>query len=64
MLTLNGKAYIFSTKPNEYIKINGEQIQKLKAYANISKSEKPSDLVLNLCDRGNALPSIHWEVNY
>lgn len=58
MLTLNDKAYIFSTKPNEYIKINEEQIQKLRAYANISKSEKPSDLVLNLCDRGNALPLV------
>lgn len=58
MLTLNDKAYIFSTKPNEYIKINDEQIQELKTYANLSKSEKPSDLMLNLCDRGNALPLV------
>ncbi len=58
MLTLNDKAYIFSTKPKEYIKINDEQIQELKTYANLSKSEKPSDLMLNLCDRGNALPLV------
>ena len=58
MLTINDKAYIFSTKPKEYIKINDEQIQELKTYANLSKSEKPSDLMLNLCDRGNALPLV------
>ena len=58
MVALNDKAYVFSTKPNEYAKLNNEQIQELKTYANLSKSEKPSDLMLYLCDRGNALPLV------
>ena len=58
MVTLKDKAYVFSTKPNEYVKLSNEQIQELKTYANFSKSEKPSDLVINLMYRGNALPLV------
>ena len=52
------KLYIFSTKPNSYMKLDKCELDELKKYANISKSEKPSDLMLNLCDRGNALPLV------
>lgn len=58
MLDIGNKAYLFSTKPNSYIKIDTNEIAELKEYANITKSEKPSDLMLYLCDRGNALPLV------
>lgn len=58
MVALKDIAYVFSTKPNEYAKLNKEEINELSTYANFSKSEKPSDLLLNLCDRGNALPLV------
>lgn len=58
LLGLGEKAYAFSTKPNVYEKLDKEELEKLSKYANISKSQKPSDLVLKLCDRGNALPLI------
>lgn len=51
-------SYVFSTKPNSYIKLNNEEFEKLRQYANLTKSEKPSDLMLYLCDRGNALPLV------
>ena len=50
--------YAFSVKPNSYIKLNKEEVNELSNYANISKSTRPSDLMLNLCDRGNALPLV------
>lgn len=58
MIKVGNKGYVFSTKPNEYAKLNEEEIKELSTYANFSKSEKPSDLLLNLCDRGNALPLV------
>lgn len=58
MLEVGEKMYVFSTKPNVYIKLNKEELKDLASYANISKSEKPSDLMLYLCDRGNALPLV------
>ena len=52
LLSLGDKAYALSTKPNVYKKLNKEETERLKEHAKISKSERPSDLVLNLCDRG------------
>ncbi len=51
-------AYAFSTKPNSFEKFTLEELEQLQKYANISKSERPSDLMLYLCDRGNALPLV------
>lgn len=56
LLQYGDKAYAFSTKPNVYVKLNGKDLEQLSQYSKLSKSEKPSDLVLNLCDRGNAVP--------
>lgn len=56
LLTCGKNAYVFSTKPNAYRKINEEEIKQISDYANISKSQKPSELVLQLCDKGNAVP--------
>lgn len=56
------KTYAFSTKPNEYVKLDKAEIEELRKYANISQSSKPSDLMLNLCDRGNALPLVFHPV--
>lgn len=58
MLELGEKIYVFSTKPNAYAKLSKEEVEELKNYVNISKSERPSDLMLYLCDRGNALPLV------
>lgn len=58
MLEVGEKIYVFSTKPNVYVKLNKEELKELASYTNISKSEKPSDLMLYLCDRGNALPLV------
>ncbi len=58
LLECGDKAYAFSTKPNAYVKLSKDQIEEIRRYANLSKSEKPSDLLLNLCDRGNALPLV------
>ncbi len=58
VLELGDNFYIFSTKPNEYKKLDKKQFEELSQYANISKSEKPTDLMLYLCDRGNALPLV------
>ena len=52
------KTYAFSTLASSYVKLNQEEIEELKEYANVSKSERPSDLMLYLCDRGNALPLV------
>ncbi len=58
MIELGNKVYLFSTKPNSYVKIDTSELEEIKEYANIAKSEKPSDLMLYLCDRGNALPLV------
>ncbi len=58
LLEVGDKIYAFSTKPNSYVKLDKSELEELSKYANISKSEKPSDLMLNLCDRGNALPLV------
>lgn len=58
LLETPDKVYAFSTKPNEYQKLSKEEMEELKEYSIVSKSQKPSDLVLKLCDRGNALPLI------
>ena len=50
--------YAFSTAANTYVKLDKEEFEELNDYAEISKAEKPSDLVLFLCDRGNALPLV------
>ena len=58
LLDTGNKVYVFSTLANEYAKLNQEEFNDLKEYSIVSKSEKPSDLVLGLCDRGNALPLV------
>lgn len=58
LLEAGNNIYAFSTKPNVYEKFNVQQLEEIGKYANISKSQRPSDLVLKLCDRGNALPLI------
>lgn len=57
-LEFGDKAYVFSTKPDSYVKLQASDLDEVKEYANLSKSEKPSDLLLMLCDRGNALPLV------
>ena len=51
-------AYAFSTKPNAYKKLSEKDLEELNKVAIITESQKPSDLVLLLCDRGNALPLV------
>lgn len=58
LLKLRSKMYAFSTKPKVYTKLNEDDFEELESYANLSKSKKPSDLMLYLCDRGNALPLV------
>lgn len=58
LLEMGDKIYGFSTKPNAYVKLDKSELKEISEYANISKSEKPSDLMLYLCDRGNALPLV------
>lgn len=58
VLECGDKAYAFSTKPNSYVKLPTSDLEEVRSYANLAKSEKPSDLLLMLCDRGNALPLV------
>ena len=58
LLEVGDKVYAFSTKPNSYAKLEKNELDEVNKYANISKSERPSDLMLYLCDRGNALPLV------
>ena len=51
-------AYAFSTKEGVYLKLTEEQFNKIRQEAIVTKSEKPSDLVLLLADKGNALPLV------
>lgn len=56
LLKLGDTVYAYSTKPNSYKKLSMEEVQEISEYARFSKAQKPSELVLNLCDRGNAVP--------
>lgn len=56
ILECGEKAYAFSTKPNAYKKLTTEEVRQISEYAKMNKSERPSDLVLQLCDKGNAVP--------
>lgn len=58
MVGLGEKAYVFSTKPECYKKISKEEREDLEKEAQCIESKKPSDLMLVLCDRGNALPLV------
>ncbi len=58
MIKAGNNLYAFSTKPNKYIKLREQDLNEIQKYTHISKTEKPSDLLLNLCDRGNALPLV------
>jgi len=58
LLEAGNKVYAFSTKRNAYAKLEKNEFDELKRYVNICKSERPSDLMLYLCDRGNALPLV------
>ena len=58
VIEANEKFYVFSKKPNVFLKLDKQEIEDVKKYSHMSKSEKPSDLLLNLCFRGNALPLV------
>lgn len=58
LLETGENVYAFSTKPKCYKKITLNDVEDLKKYANIAESKRPSDLVLKLCDKGNALPLV------
>lgn len=58
VLEVGDKFFVFSTKADKYVKLEKNDFNDLQQYANITKSEKPSDLTLFLCDRGNALPLV------
>lgn len=58
LLKLKDNGYAISTKPHVYLKLSQQQIDELKECASMTKSERPSDLVLGLCDKGNALPLV------
>ena len=52
------KYYIFSTKANAYVKLGEEDFKEINSYSIIIRSERPSELVLKLCDLGHALPLV------
>ena len=58
MIKIPNSSYVFSTKEGVYLKLNADELRKLEQEAKISKSEKPSNLILLLADRGNALPLV------
>lgn len=58
LLKQGQNVYAFSTKPRTYEKLTIQDMEELQQYASISKAQIPSELVLKLCDRGNALPLI------
>lgn len=58
MIKAGNSLYAFSTRPNKYIKLREQDLNEMRKYTHISKTEKPSDLLLYLCDRGNALPLV------
>lgn len=58
LLKLRNKGYVFSTKPGVHKKLTQSEIEELEKYAVLNKSQKPSDLLLMLCDKGNGLPLV------
>ena len=58
IVKIANSAYVFSTKKSSYIKLSNEELKKLGEHAKISKTQRPSDLVLLLADKGNALPLV------
>ena len=58
LLKIKDKGYAFSTKSKAYVKLSQQEIEIISEYTIMSKAEKPSDLLLKLCDRGNALPLV------
>ena len=50
------KFYAFSTKPNVFEELTKEEVKELQRYSKINPTQRPSELVLLLCDRGNACP--------
>lgn len=58
MLEVGDKFYVFSTKASQYLKLEKEEVEAMKDYAIFSKSQKPSDLILKLCDKGSGLPLV------
>ena len=58
LLKLRDRGYAFSTKPHSYKKLTQLDIEEIEKYAVLNRSQKPSDLVLMLCDKGNALPLV------
>lgn len=58
MVQVGEHFYAFSTKPNAYKKLTEEEIKELEKYAYLKKVERPSDFILKICDRGNALPLV------
>lgn len=58
LLKLRDKGYVFSTKPGAYKKLTQLEIEELEKYAVLNKTQKPSDLLLMLCDKGNGLPLV------
>ena len=58
MLEVGDKFYVFSTKASQYLKLEKDEVEEMKDYAIFSKSQKPSDLILKLCDKGSGLPLV------
>lgn len=58
MVKLNNTYYAFSTTPYVFEKLTQEDIEKMKEYSVMFKATKPSDLVILLQQRGNALPLV------
>ena len=58
VVKLENTYYVFSTKPNSYIKLDSDEFKVIEKNAIIKQSEKPSDLMLELCDIGHALPLV------
>lgn len=58
MLEVGDKFYVFSTKASQYLKLEKDEVEAMKDYAIFSKSQKPSDLILKLCDKGSGLPLV------
>lgn len=50
--------YAISTKSDSFVKMPNESIDEIAKYAKISRTQKPSDLIIGLANKGNALPLI------
>ena len=56
LIKLNNVTYAFSTKPNAYEKLNEKEFGELYGFARINKVSRPTDLAINLQNKGNACP--------